>query len=588
MTPQDLGLPQKEFWPHQLWALSALAELDTTVTLLDAPTGSGKTLLGAAWARIHDRPLLYTCETKTLQTQFLGDFPDAVQVLGRANYPTLDYPQEFPEINCGDCTRKTKKASCQWCSNTDQCPYTIARDTALGVDQVALNLAYWLKAANTGGSAWSYGGTDQPYTNRCWNCQAEVSSQHCPKCRTCGWLQCPSCGKCERGCSGGPYDPVRQRGRYIVIDEADMLESILLDQLSVQIPVARLQVGHPITKNPTRKDGKRADWVPWMNVVSQAIEQRINTTKERAEGSTGAQYAKAMRTVDYYEEMNRSLLLVRSDLEAGSDEWVQQQDKDYVSFKPIRLRADRAKAVLWRHGQRFLLMSGTFVSHEAICSDLCLNPSEVGWVSVPGTYPAENRRVFYYPTTTASTYKNKDVAWVETANRMDEILQAYPERVLVHGHSYALCRYLATASDFSRRILVHDSAKGRDKALEEYRATPGAVLITPSLERGISLAGDQCRCVIVAKVPFPSLQDAQVAARLHTQGGQLWYTITTIRTVIQQVGRLVRSIDDWGDAWIIDASFGRILRVVVQLCPYVAEALETDMALIRSRLRRVS
>ena len=80
-------------------------------------------------------------------------------------------------------------------------------------------------------------------------------------------------------------------------------------------------------------------------------------------------------------------------------------------------------------------------------------------------------------------------------------------------------------------------------------------MFAPSLDRGFDFKGDEARVVIVAKVPYPFLGDQQVSARLHTRGGQQWYVVNTVRSLIQMTGRGVRSETDWCVTYILDSTF---------------------------------
>lgn len=61
--------------------------------------------------------------------------------------------------------------------------------------------------------------------------------------------------------------------------------------------------------------------------------------------------------------------------------------------------------------------------------------------------------------------------------------------------------------------------------------------------------------MIVAKVPFPYLGDSQVKGRMNLPGGQGWYTVQTIRSLVQMLGRAVRSADDHAVGYILDKQF---------------------------------
>src|SRR3954469_13833711 len=65
--------------------------LGNQVVLLDAPTGSGKTLIAEMVRRAKGvRYSTYVAHSKSLQDQFLRDFKYARVLKGRTNYPTLN------------------------------------------------------------------------------------------------------------------------------------------------------------------------------------------------------------------------------------------------------------------------------------------------------------------------------------------------------------------------------------------------------------------------------------------------------------------------------------------------------------------
>src|ERR1700733_2118927 len=94
--------------PHQQAALSQILTqfaAGSKVVMLDAPTGSGKTLIGELTAQSLNVRALYLCSSLSLQSQFHRDFPRSVILKGRANYPTHDAPGTFPGLNAGDCDK---------------------------------------------------------------------------------------------------------------------------------------------------------------------------------------------------------------------------------------------------------------------------------------------------------------------------------------------------------------------------------------------------------------------------------------------------------------------------------------------------
>ena len=70
------------------------------MVVVDAPTGSGKTLIGELVRRVRGDRGLYVCHGKDLQDQFVRDF-DAPVLKGRVNYPTVRGGEGVTADQCG-------------------------------------------------------------------------------------------------------------------------------------------------------------------------------------------------------------------------------------------------------------------------------------------------------------------------------------------------------------------------------------------------------------------------------------------------------------------------------------------------------
>ncbi len=154
MKPIDLRLPEKfkEFRAGQLEMSAKIATSSKYAFLLDAPTGSGKSLLAATVQRLREHKIIYIVTTKQLQDQILRDFSYAKTIKGKSNYPCLKYKKLG--LSADSCTHtKTNE-----CSSIDHCPYRIAKKEALGAELAVLNMAYFLNEANYVG-----GFSDQKY-----------------------------------------------------------------------------------------------------------------------------------------------------------------------------------------------------------------------------------------------------------------------------------------------------------------------------------------------------------------------------------------------------------------------------------------
>jgi ATP-dependent DNA helicase DinG len=542
--PADLGLPQEGFRPVQEYALRLLQASDKRFLVVEAPTGTGKSLLAAALGRVWGVRTLYMAPTIGLQEQFVRSFPHAKQVQGRGNYRTLGRPWLFPEVSAADCDKTALERDedglprCTWCPNVYECPYEKAKAAALAADTAVVNLSYFLTEANHVG-------------------------------RFAGW-------------------------QLAVVDEADELERALMDHISVGFPDRLLEElgcprpeGRGVKGTSQTEEGRQRTsllWTAWLErELMPRLERRISELGERCHEVRGRDeqaYAKLYRRLESLRRRRESVRDMLADLQQAPESWVLADDRACV-FKPVRV-SGYAEQYLWRHAERWLLMSASFVSLDQVCSDLGLNPDEVEWLELPMTFPKESRPIYYWPAAAVTRQSLAD-ALPKLVERLDYLLDRYPGRALVHTHTYDIARYVSANSRHGERIVTYEPGH-RDEALSFFKALEGGVLVAPSLERGVSLDDDLARLCVVLKVPYPNLGDRQVAARFRDGA---WYRVQTVRALIQMAGRVVRSESDWGHTWILDAEFGRLWQRAWHLFPeWWREAVVRHPDVIREALER--
>ncbi|GAJ10516.1 unnamed protein product, partial [marine sediment metagenome] len=110
---------------------------------LDAPTGSGKSLTIIAAAKLKGLKMVYCVSTKQLQEQLACDFPDAVVIWGRDNYPCPRFG-ENSELTAASCTHRKNTP----CPKYDQCPYKRQKRRALASNLAVVNYPFFLNEAN--------------------------------------------------------------------------------------------------------------------------------------------------------------------------------------------------------------------------------------------------------------------------------------------------------------------------------------------------------------------------------------------------------------------------------------------------------
>lgn len=127
--------------------------------------------------------------------------------------------------------------------------------------------------------------------------------------------------------------------------------------------------------------------------------------------------------------------------------------------------------------------------------------------------------------------------------------------VVVHNcHSYKVANYIMKHIR-NKRLLTHNS-EDRDIILEKHiKSKEATVLVSPSMTEGVDLKGDLSRFQILCKVPYPYLGDKLIQKKMKKWAW--WYPLQTSKTIIQSLGRSVRSSSDHAISYILDADWTR-------------------------------
>lgn len=345
-------------------------------------------------------------------------------------------------------------------------------------------------------------------------------------------------------------DSFQNRG-LVVVDEADELRGELMNYVSVRVSrriLAELGL-EEITRGGITKPER---WLEWVQDALVKLRAHLKHMPKKSPTDDLRHY----RHRTALQRLGQSLTMLSYELEAGG--WVYTGKNGVVEFKPVDTTG-LAQRYLWNHGERWLLMSATWVSPE-------LEVEKLGWdgpwalVEMPSTFDPARRPVRIVPVADMSKKaREENPDWCTSVVAM--LVRIYArhggEPMLVHSVSYDITKQVVAGLDRAGmpNVWTYTSAEEREKALAGFREH-GGVMVAPSMDRGVDFADESCRVVVVLKVPYPDLNDRQISAQMHDGlNGKLWYAMMTVRTVVQMTGRAMRHADDSCTSYVLDSSF---------------------------------
>ena len=207
-----------------------------------------------------------------------------------------------------------------------------------------------------------------------------------------------------------------------------------------------------------------------------------------------------------------------------------------------------------------LLMTATMGAEEKFTKAIDANPENVMYKRLPSTFDFSQSPVYLYVKRRMSfREKEKTMPWIFQSTQ--KILRLHEnQRGVIHTGSYEISEriYNSLPSDLRDRVMFYKNSEEKKEVLANFEKTDNSVLIGPSLLEGLDLRDDLSRFQIFAKVPFPSLADKYVSAKMAIS--QEWYDWKSTVAILQGIGRSVRGKNDWAITYFLDGCLGDVIN----------------------------
>ena len=579
------SLPTFESRPAQRQMADAVASTlqDGGVLLVEAGTGTGKTLAYLAPAILSGQRVLVSTGTKTLQEQIyfkdlavlreaLGVPFTATYMKGRGNYLCLHRFDSFREGAKTATLQLFGESAAQiFLPIIDEWSKRTETGDRAEIADLPEDLPFWGEIAATSENCI---GTECPHYTDCFVTRMRSRAADSNLVVVNHHLLCA-----DASVRQSAFGEVIPECSYAIVDEAHQLEDVATQYFGVSVSTYRfdelsrdgerlIASGAAGEKAPELREAfdhakdRAHDF--FRNVANnvptrgqQASENRVRVTAKTLEPFY-EDAALVMSALDVLEataalikppapDPDKPQEAIKIDLlglsrRAGElrDELrfiLRANEPDYVYFLETRGRGLFLRAapidvsnilrdVLFDRMKATVLTSATLTvdgTFDYVRGRLGLDKSGVTFVKLPPEFDYRRQAILYLPRRMPDPRSIDFTA--AAAREIINILEATRGRAFVLFTSYAAMRAIQQIAEVELPypVLVQGSAP-RSALLEQFRTTPSAVLLaTSSFWQGVDVMGDALSCVIIDKLPFASPGDPITAARIEAiadRGGQ--------------------------------------------------------------------
>jgi len=503
--------------------------------ILCAPTGVGKSLIGATVSKYFDSSFTVTA-SKQLQDQYIKDIKFLKPVKGKQNFPCLKIMESEKMDN--------PRRAMRWGLTCDkgQCQERVNKNgkEIIEVCKFKPTIKQVEENKNDANSCHYYLQKYEALVSKhsLWNYHA--------------------------------YFQIMRFNKKLFADYLDRKVSIFDEAHKIEDQVIQF-VGFDIFNGQIEECGLNSEkynfsdldsMVSLTDDIAYSYAKKIKEIKE----STSFQRNPDFENISRLERRFEKAAQAKIDILADKDNFIVNEPvKDYdgnfraISLKPI----DISKFSKSFFNTEFQMFMSATIDHASFCENMGFEKDDVAFIDTPKSpFPKENRNIELLNIRRLS-YGSTQEDELEVIRNIDKLLSKHSnERGLVLTSSIPRCnnilRHLSSKNASRIRIChsINKDGKTQDEVLMEHALDPTGVLLSSSLWEGVDLKDDLSRFQIIAKVPYPNYTEKRVKAKMAKF--PLWYTSQTLTKILQGFGRSIRSENDWAKTYVLDTAVNNV------------------------------
>jgi Rad3-related DNA helicase len=362
----------------------------------------------------------------------------------------------------------------------------------------------------------------------------------------------------------------------MVMDECHTLEQHLVDFDAFKVMESRCKK-YSLPFKTFKELNAAHEWLkdeylPAANDVVKKLEEEAEPLFDKAGTDlTNSEIRKLREFAAFQDHVDEAAEMALTPAEALMDQFVLTWDKTMFQFKRLTGHYSFNRIVM-PMADKFLFMSSTILNKEGFCEDLGIPEDKAAFLSLTSEFAPENRPVYYMPKARMNAKwklpENKDgrETMLDSVATLCGLHQT--ESGIIHTGNFEIAQWLVENLKIPQKIYHHnpDSGDDRNSVITAFQGDPKpSVLISPSSTEGLDLKEDLGRFAIFVKIPFGYLGDQWIKRRMEMSSE--WYQRRALIDVIQGGGRVVRSVEDWGNVYILDQSWAHLYKTAFRMIP---------------------
>jgi Rad3-related DNA helicase len=494
----------------------------TKTVILDAPVGSGKSIIGMAVSWIlnqQDLKGFILASDIALQEQYEKDFAKGNfrwgSIKGIDNYICID---NMEKNSLGTCRIRNKPAKRMPCYSS--CPYFTARDKASESETALLNYAYWLIMMNYVNQSVE----DTPFPPRDFTICDEghkildiVQNHYSPR------FDPKTIEKLQKLTDFFALYKLRDHYKDLSNIKND-INSLYKTENQDDLHEILIEIKNNLENN------YRATW--------EKFKEKVKT--DYPHDDPPKEWKEALRLCDWVKDLHCKVDDYNDIIEKTTTRNIVKNPtgKDELTFNCLEESYMMDKFFNQWTGFT-VLMSATFADPSSYLRSIALKSAK--YIKMESHFNFEKSPIYFY-NKRRMTYNQIEANLPWLYETIDSILERHHgESGIIHTASYdlALKIFNGLSHKNKRRILVYNGTEEKRQVISMLKANKDKILMGPSLLEGLDLKDDWSRFQIFSKITYMSLGFKFLAGKLKINNER--YSWKAIINNLKRNGRSVRS-----------------------------------------------